>query len=220
MSKTRIIFSKTGAIRFISHLDTMRTITRTVTRAGLTPKYSEGFNPHAQLSIAIPLSVGSESVCEILDIELDGEVDEKTIPARLNPFFPAGLAAIEAYPAERKPSEVAWIAVVIKIIYDNKPAEEILSAFSGYLASESIIVMKKTKRGNAEADIVPMMRDVSVKMGDDNDVVINLKVSAQNPALNPSYVIRALEEKFPERMSGRHRIMRTGLFDKDMAIFR
>ena len=220
MAKTRFVFSKTGDIRFISHLDTMRTITRSFTRAGLTPKYSEGFNPHAQLSIALPLSVGSESLCEILDIELDGELDEKTAPARLNPFFPAGLIATDAYSAERKPSEIAWIGVMIKIMYEKKPKDEILSAFSAYLSSESIIIIKKTKRGSAETDIVPMMRDVRVSEGDDNSIVITLKVSAQNPALNPAYVVKALGEKFPQLISDRHIIKRLELFDRDMCVFR
>ena len=219
MAKTRLIFSKTGNIRFISHLDTMRTITRAFTRAGVALKYSEGFNPHAQLSIAIPLSVGSESVCEILDIELKGEQDMKAIPARLNTFFPAGISALEIYPAERKPSEVAWIEVMIKIMYENKPEDKIASAFSEYLASESIVIVKKTKRGSAETDIVPMMRDISVTE-EDNSVVINLKVSAQNPSLNPSYVVKALGEKFPELISDRHLIKRLELFDKDMGVFR
>ena len=219
MAKTRLIFSKTGDIRFISHLDTMRTITRAFTRAGVALKYSEGFNPHALLSIAIPLSVGSESVCEILDIELDGEPDVKTIPARLNPFFPAGITALEAYPAERKPSEVAWLEVMIKIMYENKPEDKIASAFSGYLTSESIIITKKTKRGSAETDIVPMMRDISVTE-EDNSVVISLKVSAQNPSLNPAYVVKALGEKFPELISDRHLIKRLELFDRDMCVFR
>ena len=67
MDKYRMRFSKTGRAVYISHLDLMRTITRAFLRAECRLKYSEGFNPHPNISIALPLSVGCESVCEIMD---------------------------------------------------------------------------------------------------------------------------------------------------------
>ena len=67
MDKYRMRFSNTGRAVYISHLDLMRTITRAFLRAECRLKYSEGFNPHPNISIALPLSVGCESVCEIMD---------------------------------------------------------------------------------------------------------------------------------------------------------
>ena len=60
MDKMRLRFEKTGRAIYISHLDMMRTMQRVFARAGLELKYSEGFNPHPQISIALPLSVGTE----------------------------------------------------------------------------------------------------------------------------------------------------------------
>ena len=57
MDKYRLLFSKTGRAVYISHLDLMRTLTRAFLRAECRLKYSEGFNPHPQISIALPLSV-------------------------------------------------------------------------------------------------------------------------------------------------------------------
>ena len=54
----RILFSKFGRARFISHLDLMRTIQRAFFRAGIQIKHTEGYNPHPFVSIALPLSVG------------------------------------------------------------------------------------------------------------------------------------------------------------------
>lgn len=70
MDKYRMLFSKTGRAVYISHLDLMRTVTRAFMRAECKLKYSEGFNPHPNISIALPLSVGCESVCEIMDFKM------------------------------------------------------------------------------------------------------------------------------------------------------
>ena len=61
MDKLRLRFEKTGRAVWISHLDLMHTIQRAFSRAGYELKYSEGFNPHPQISIALPLSVGMAS---------------------------------------------------------------------------------------------------------------------------------------------------------------
>ena len=57
MDKLRLRFQKTGKAVYISHLDLMRVVQRIFLRAGTPIKYSEGFNPHALISICLPLSV-------------------------------------------------------------------------------------------------------------------------------------------------------------------
>ena len=68
----RLLFSKTGRAKYISHLDLMRTFQRAFSRAGIQIKHTEGFNPHPFVSIALPLSVGYSSQCEILEFGLVG----------------------------------------------------------------------------------------------------------------------------------------------------
>ena len=75
MDKLRLRFTKTGRAVYISHLDLMHTMQRAFSRAGYELKYSEGFNPHPQISIALPLSVGAASLCEIMDFRLSGEAN-------------------------------------------------------------------------------------------------------------------------------------------------
>ena len=74
MDKVRLVYEQTGRARWISHLDAMRTLQRILLRAGVPIKYSEGFNPHALISVLMPLSVGTESLCQIADIRHDMEV--------------------------------------------------------------------------------------------------------------------------------------------------
>ena len=66
MDKLRLRFEKTGRAIYISHLDLMATMQRAFSRAGLELKYSEGFNPHPLISVLLPLSVGTASVCELM----------------------------------------------------------------------------------------------------------------------------------------------------------
>lgn len=68
--KFRFSFVKTGIIKYISHLDLMRTFTRAFRRAGLPLKITQGFNPHPKFSIARALKLGVESESEEAQVEL------------------------------------------------------------------------------------------------------------------------------------------------------
>ena len=83
MDKLRLRFEKTGRAIYISHLDLMATMQRAFSRAGFRLQYSEGFNPHPLISILLPLSVGTASVCELMDFRLCEEADLRTLPERL-----------------------------------------------------------------------------------------------------------------------------------------
>ncbi|MBQ7565814.1 MAG: DUF2344 domain-containing protein, partial [Oscillospiraceae bacterium] len=66
----RLRLEKTGDAIYLSHLDLMRVVQRAFTRAGVMLKHSGGFSPKPYVAAALPLSVGVESVCELLDYEL------------------------------------------------------------------------------------------------------------------------------------------------------
>src|SRR5574344_993465 len=111
MDKLRLRFKKTGRAIYISHLDLMHTLQRCFSRAGFELKYSEGFNPHPQISIALPLSVGCASVCEILDFRLNSETDPAELAARLGSVMPEGIEAIECYEQQRKVAELKYLRI-------------------------------------------------------------------------------------------------------------
>ncbi len=74
--KLRIRFTKTGLIKFVGHLDFMRTFQKIVARSGISPIYSAGFNPHMEMSFASPLGVGAESLGDYVDLEAGYRVPE------------------------------------------------------------------------------------------------------------------------------------------------
>ena len=166
--KLRLRFEKTGRAVYISHLDLMRTLQRAFNRAGLPLKYSEGFNPHPQIAIALPLSVGTASLCEIMDFKLKGEEnpDPAALPERLNAVMPEGIRVLEAYPFTRKVSELKWLEIRGRFEYDRRGAEEMTDALTAFFSRESIVITKKTKRGLGETDIRPGIRELHFSPGE------------------------------------------------------
>ena len=79
MREVRLRFSKTGRLKYISHLDINRAMSRALKRAGIPLWYTEGFNPHPYMSFSLPLSLGVESLCESVDLRIIGEITNKEI---------------------------------------------------------------------------------------------------------------------------------------------
>lgn len=219
MSKLRLRFAKKGRAVYISHLDLMRTMQRAFLRAGYPLKYSEGFNPHAQISILLPLSVGCSSVCELMDFQLTADYDASEMPARLTAAMPEGIEALEVYEMERKVKELKWLSVKGRFEYDNGGYEEMAEALSEFYAQDSIVIEKKTKRGMGEADIAPAIKEISFAAGEDC-VELKAVISAQEPTLNPELLASALRQKAPQLAPDFAEFERLEIFDEKMEIFR
>lgn len=116
----RLLFEKTGDAVYLSHLDLMRVFQRAFKRADIMIWHSQGFSPRAYVSIALPLPVGSESVCEILDFEIqDGSVDLTKLPTLLNRTMPAGIRVLEAYESAVKIKHLTRLRAQITLEYDR-----------------------------------------------------------------------------------------------------
>lgn len=189
----RMLFEKTGRAVWMSHLDTMRLMQRAFRRAGVLLHHSQGYTPHAYVSVLLPLSVGTESVCEILEYELD---EPLTItPEQMNAVLPEGVRVREFYESSRKAKELTDLRAELTLEYDRRtPQPEEVAAV---LCRETLPVEKRTKRGMEETDIKSLLRtcEVTARPG---RLVLNMVVSAQNPALNPMLVASAIERYAPD----------------------
>ncbi|MDO4815439.1 MAG: TIGR03936 family radical SAM-associated protein [Bacillota bacterium] len=219
MDKLRLLFSKTGRAVYISHLDLMRTLTRAFKRADCNLKYSEGFNPHPNISIAMPLSVGAESVCEILDFKLLDDMEPEEILKRLKTQLPEGISALEVYQSDRKVRELKWLKIEGVFEYDERSSEEMLPKLCEFFAKDSIVIQKKTKRGIGESDIKPAIKDIAFSACD-NIVCMNATISAQEPTLNPELLADALRQLMPEIAPDFAKFKRLEIFDENMSVFR
>ena len=143
MDKLRLRFSKTGRAVYISHLDLMHTMQRAFSRAGYELKYSEGFNPHPQISIALPLSVGAASECEIMDFRLKSEAELGDMAEKLTAVMPEGIIVHEVYEQTRKSAEIKWLKIEGVFEYDRRDAAEMCKGLSDFYAQSEIVISKK-----------------------------------------------------------------------------
>ncbi len=217
----RILFEKTGNAVYISHLDLMRLFQRAFKRGGLNLKHTQGFSPRAMVSIALPLSVGVESVCEILDYELvDQELPSEEIKDRLNATMPAGVRVLEVYDSPRKPKDLTHLDVVIRLEYDSSVPEGSMEAIRALFARESVTVTKRGKNGPVEQDIIPMISNFELCAVSGQELELNCRICAQNPSLNPQQIVSAIEAYLPECKPDFTRIFRREVLDSHGAIFR
>ena len=217
--KLRLRFGKTGRAVYISHLDLMHTMQRAFSRAGYELKYSEGFNPHPQISIALPLSVGAESVCEIMDFRLRQEADPKEIPARLTAVMPEGIEVSDCYEQTRKVAELKYLEIEGAFEYDDRDTAQMAAKLREFYAADEIVITKKTKRGMGESDIKSAIRSIEF-LPMDGQVRIKAVISAQEPTLNPELLADALRQKAPEIAPDFAKFRRIETFDAQMKVYR
>ena len=191
MDKLRLKFRKTGRAVYISHLDLIRTMQRVFTRAGVQLKYSEGFNPHARISILLPLTVGTRSECEYMDFALTEDRDLAALPAALNPFMPEGIEALEAYEAPRKGAELRWLRITGRMTGGHDAA-----FYSAFFSRPEILVTRRSKKGERVDDIAGMIARAEFTDSPDG-VLADLVLHAQEPTLSPDVMMAALGQDAP-----------------------
>ena len=216
----RLLFEKTGNAIWISHLDLMRVFQRAFKRAGLPLTHSRGFNPRPSVSIALPLSVGVESRCELLDFDLDGyEVSCEEMRDRLNAALVSGVKVLEVYEDARKLKHLAYLDCVLTLEYDGGAPEA--GAVDALFRRESLFVEKKTKsNGIQDQDILPMIRHLLVTRSDNNTLTISARVCCQNPTLNPMQMVAAIERHAPDLKPDFAKCRRVEVYDTEENIFR
>ena len=217
----RLLFEKTGNAVWMSHLDLMRLFQRAFKRAGLPLKHTQGFNPRPSVSIAMPLSVGVESLCELLDFELDGvSVPCNEIAERLNKVLVPGVKIMQTYETGRKLRELAVLACTVTLQYDAGVPNGAREAVCALFTRESLVVSKKSKNGIQEQDIIPMIRELSVKQSNDQELVLEALVCCQNPTLNPMQLTGAVEFYLPALKPDFSKYCRVDIYDQQGVIFR
>ena len=191
--EVRMSFEKTGMAKFISHLDTVRCITRAMKRANVPVWFTEGFNPHAFLTFAMPLSLGFESLCETVDFRLVEEVDLDELKERLNNALPVDMTVKEIYVYDTLPNDIRWAEY--KVVFNN-PDELLLAQAEKILSSNEIMVMKKGKQGRKKVEKEVNIKEhiKSFELENDNGKLVLKTVLSSGPSINinPMLLIGAL----------------------------
>ena len=216
----RALFEKTGNARYISHLDLMRVFQRAFKRAGLPLTHTQGFNPRPSVSIALPLSLGVESQCELLDFELESPYACAEIREKLNAALIDGVYIREVYEQGQKLKNLALLQSRLVLEDDRHISDDAEDVIQSLFSRPELIVEKKGKNGTTQQDIIPMLRRLAVKKLSDREVEITALHSCQNPSLNPMQLSAAITKYLPGLSPDYVRCFREELFDMNEMIFR
>ncbi|AWK50756.1 radical SAM protein [Clostridium beijerinckii] len=195
-------FTKEENIKFISHLDVLKTIQKNIRRSGLPVEFSQGFNPHMNTSIAQPLSVGVYSSGEYMDMILTAEMDEQEIVDKLNATAPSGIKYISALAipytqGEKKvPQAMALIDAArytIKVKYSD--VSNLEEEMTNLLENEAWNTIKKSKKGEREVNLKTLIKEFSFWIKDEF-LVLNVLISTgSREHLSADLVVSYIQEK-------------------------
>lgn len=221
MADQRLQFSKTGRARYISHLDLMRTFQRAFLRAGLVVRHTEGFNPHAYVSMPLPLSVGFSSECEIVECGLPEGLNRDELPWLLTKALPEGITVHKCYDAERPVKDLVYVRYIITLEYDAGTPVGAENAIKALLSRESLVMKKHSKRaksGEVEVDLIPLIKKVDFE-GRRDAIVLDAVLKAQNPGLNPTLLAAAIKTECPEAAPDYVSYHRKCVLDEKMKLY-
>ncbi len=221
----RIKFVKKGNLQYISHLDLQRTFNRILKRSGLPMWYTKGFNPHMKLVFSSPLSIGTESVCEYLDVQMEGEISCKQIMDRLNREVTDELRIVDVYKPERKFADIRWADYNYEI-YTEGASAELAAKIDTLFSSSPLNMTKNSKAGEREIDIVPLIKKKYIAF-DEKKGAITMRTRLSATAeefLNPEMLVSAMKQ-YLGVLSGdptkeRYTVLRVALLDSDEKDFR
>lgn len=217
----RALFQKTGNAVYLSHLDLMRLFQRSFKRAGLPLTHTQGFNPRPSVSIALPLSLGVESRCELLDFELETDAfscDE--ICTRLNQALVEGVHVLSVYAGGGKIKNLAYLDCAVQLEYDAGVPQNAAEQIEALFSREDVTVEKKGKKGVVEQNIIPMIRKFSATPVSGNVLKLEARVCCQNPSLNPMLLGTAVNQYLPDLAPDFIRYSRVEIYDTNETIFR
>ena len=219
---SRILFEKKGNAVWISHLDLMRLFQRAFKRAGLNLTHTQGYNPRPSVSIALPLSVGVESNCELLDFELDGDkVANRIVRGKLNDYLVPGIKVIKVYDNGAKIKHLALLDTVVTLEYDAGVPENGVQKLKELFSREEVLVEKKTKAGDiVDQNIVEMIKSMEVEQADEQTILLKARICCQNPTLNPMQLHGAILRYLPELTPDFAKCRRVEVYDTNDNVFR
>lgn len=211
MYKLRFCFEKNGPAAYISHLDLMKALQRSFVRAGIPVKYSQGFNPHIEMSIVVPLSTGYETRCDLCDLDLMVDELPENFVESLNAVMPWGMKVLYAGPADRPVREIACCAYEIVL-----PAGD--TAAMKALFEQPVLLEKRSKRGRKEVDLRDYIKQLDFAAEGDK-TLCRCVLTAGNDSLNPMYLTQALKNAGLVDTEAVAKYVRTGILDENLQIF-
>ena len=194
VKKVRLQFSKTNEARFLSHLEMAKAFARAARRAALPLRYSQGFHPQPRISFGPALAVGLESLDELVDIELTGDIPVETVITRLNHELPQGIMILtgKEIPLQTPAISDTLVEISYAISIDSSAIvakysfEEIKRVFSEFLSKTNFLLSKQHKGETRSIDIRDAVKELI--FSDAKTIVLTLLVR-QAQGLKPREIM-------------------------------
>lgn len=184
----RVKYEKREEVKYVGHLDTMRTFIRCIKRTSIPVAYSKGFNPRIQISFALPLGVGITSESEFFDLTLEKKMNIDMFLSELNSTLPDGFRVVEASYPENKKSLMSLVkeAVYAITIHDAVDFEKIKNLFE----QKEIWVEKETEKGIARKNIKEGILEAIIQ----NPTCVFHVTAGSSNNVNPNTIIEAINQ--------------------------
>jgi len=211
----RMWFVKQGDLKYISHLDLQRFMQRALKRSGLPLWHTEGFNPHPYVTFALPLSLGHESRCEMVDFRLTKPMSMHAIKTAMEQVMPPDMRVLKVAAPVQKAKMIAFADYTICF-----PGwSDRLSDVSDVLSRSEILVTKRTKKGGQSTlNLATAMREIAMATRG-QDLIISVQLPAGSTVnVNPALMVSALEAELGESPYGAA-ITRVAVRMEDGSIF-
>ena len=159
--KIRVKFTRSARVKYLGHLDIMRSFQRGFIRAGVKMIYSEGFSPHQKMNFAQPLGVGVLSRGDYFDAEIADGQDLKVIEEKLNEQMGEGFRVISV--RALKEGAAKGMAAVEYASYEVEVMAGDVPALEPFIQSSEVLATQKTKSGESVIDIRPLVRKIELE---------------------------------------------------------
>lgn len=222
MFKARMRFAKEGRAKYISHLDLMHTMQRAMARCQMPLWFTEGFNQHAYVSVALPLSTGYSGEYEFLDFNLLSENVPINAVEALNAVFPEGLRAIEIYPLAdggMPLRDIAWSKYRITWSFADGVPADFAENVNKLFAQPTVEIVKRSKRGEKTVNMREMMNGFALTE-QDGQVIAEVVTAAGNNNMSPEYLTRAIAQYLPQYEISSAAYHRLCVYNDKMQAFR
>ena len=212
MYRLRIRFKRGEEIKFISHLDIIRLWQRALRRAGIDLAYSEGFNPHPRISLAVPLALGITSEAELMDVFISKHISPHSFTALVSRQLPSGIEILQVYHiAPTLPSlqsQVRYTEYMVKVEEEAKSNVE--AAIASLLAKEHLPWQHQRDTGPKSYDLRALIDDLWLDSWHNAFGIIGMRLRCSSSGSGrPEQVIKALGLGEPSSINRTRLILKT-----------
>jgi radical SAM-linked protein len=212
----RVKYTKTGMLKYLSHLDMVRLMERAFRRAEIDLHYTQGFHPIAKMSFSPPVALGIESYGELLEADLNcASFDSEDFIDKLNVSLPVGCRILDAVKIDKNESKMSkhLLKADYKILFDHLTCDEIVISIQKALDSDSCIITKKNKSGKeVQTDIRNKIFFLDTYENGDKKAIMRCVLdSTQNSILSPISLINYLKENCYLQVDENYKITKTDM---------